>query len=67
MQIPLDWIGANESKAIGIRFDDGETTDIDDVEGVDSEIKTIYDIQGRRTKEMSKGIYIVKGKKVYIK
>lgn len=67
LQIPLDWIGANESKAIGIRFDDGETTDIDDVEGVDSEIKTIYDIQGRRTKDMSNCIYIVKGKKVYMK
>ena len=67
LQIPLDWIGANVSKAIGLRFEDGKTTDIDATEGVDDEIKTIYDLQGRSTKETSNGIYIIDGKKVYIK
>ena len=67
LQIPLDWIGANASKAISIRFDDGVTTDIDDVEGVDSKIKTVYDLQGRSVNGTSNGVYVVNGEKVYIK
>ena len=67
LQIPLDWVGANASKAIGIRFDDGKTTDIDDIEAAEGEMKTVFDLQGRKVEEASKGIYIVNGKKVYKK
>ena len=67
LQIPLDWVGANASKAIGIRFDDGKTTDIDDIEAAEGEMKTVFDFQGRKVEEASKGIYIVNGKKVYKK
>ena len=67
LQIPLDWIGSNASKAIGIRLDDGETTDIDDVENVAGETETVYDLQGRKVTEVSNGLYIVDGEKVYIK
>ena len=67
LQIPLGWVGANASKAIGIRFDDGKTTDIDDIEAAEGEMKTVFDLQGRKVEEASKGIYIVNGKKVYKK
>lgn len=67
LQIPLDWVGANASKAIGIRFDEGKTTDIDNIEAAEGEMKTVFDLQGRKVEEASKGIYIVNGKKVYKK
>ena len=45
----------------------GDTTDLDEVEGEDGMVKTIYDLQGRKlVKVTSPGIYIVNGKKVYI-
>ena len=45
----------------------GDTTDLDEVEGEDGNVKTIYDLQGRKlVKVTSPGIYIVNGKKVYI-
>ena len=48
-------------------FFGGNTTDLDEVEGENGEVKTIYDLQGRKlVKITSPGIYIVNGKKVYI-
>ena len=67
LQIPLDWIGCNASKAIGIRLDEGETTDIDELEDQSGEVKTVYDLQGRKVTEVSHGLYIVDGEKVYVK
>ena len=48
-------------------FFGGNTTDLDEVEGENGEVKTIYDLQGRKlVKITSPGIYIVDGKKVYV-
>jgi hypothetical protein len=49
----------------------GNTTDIDEVsdevKGDSGNVKTVYDLQGRRlVKVTSSGIYIVDGKKVYV-
>ena len=48
-------------------FFGGNTTDLDEVEGENGEVKTIYDLQGRKlVKITSPGLYIVNGKKVYV-
>ena len=67
LQIPLAWLQASASKSVEIRFDDGETTDIDEVEGENGDAETVYDLQGRAVENPTKGIYIVDGKKVFIK
>ena len=63
-----DWFGEQLKKGTGFRFvyDDEETTGIDEFE---TELEdTIYDLQGRKLSEITKpGIYIVGGKKVWIK
>ena len=51
-----------------LRFDfSGETTGVEEVE-VESTVKTIYDLSGRKVSSMSApGLYIVNGKKVLVK
>ena len=66
LQIPTAWLPATAQKSVSIRFDDGETTDIDELKGKNGEVKTIYDLQGRVVENPTKGIYIVDGKKVFI-
>ena len=66
LQIPLAWLGGNASKSVGIRFDDGETTDIEELDS-ESKEAIYYDLQGRRVENPSNGIYIVNGKKVWVK
>ena len=52
----------------GMRFVDYGTTDIDDVKGESGDVKTIYDLQGRKLTEITEpGFYIVDGKRVYVK
>ena len=49
------------------RFGEG-TTGIDEVKGENGNVKTIYDLTGRRVEEITApGIYIVGGKKVLVK
>ena len=67
LQIPLAWLQASASKSVEIRFDDGETTDIDELNGENGDVKTVYDLQGRAVENPTKGIYIIDGKKVFIK
>lgn len=67
LQIPTAWLDSQPSRSIGIRFDEGETTDIDKLNDENENEKTIYDLQGRKIKHHSNGIYIINGKKVYIK
>lgn len=46
----------------------GEETAIDEVKGENGEVKAIYDLTGRRINEIARpGIYIVDGKKVFVK
>lgn len=63
-----DWFGEQLKKGTGFRFvyDDEETTGIDEFE---TELEdTIYDLQGRKLSEITEpGIYIVGGKKVWVK
>ena len=67
LQIPVAWT-SKASKSISIRFDDGETTGIEEVEGENGYVKGVYyDLQGRVVENPTNGIYIVDGKKVFIK
>ena len=57
----------NNAGAQALRFNFGETTGIEGViEGANANA-TIFDLSGRRVAKMQKGIYIVNGKKVYVK
>ena len=74
LQIPTAWLPATAQKSVSIRFDEGETTDIDELKGENGklkgesgDVKTVYDLQGRKVDTPSKGIYIINGKKVIIK
>ena len=42
-------------------------TGITEVKGENGKVKTIYDLQGRKVESPSRGIYIVNGKKVFVK
>ena len=42
-------------------------TGITEVRGENGDIKTVYDLQGRKVESPSRGIYIVNGKKVFVK
>ena len=67
LQIPTAWLNeetTSEAKAVKLVFDDGESTGIDEVNRVESKEDVIYDLQGRRVKNPSKGIYIINGRKV---
>ncbi|MBQ8629943.1 MAG: leucine-rich repeat protein, partial [Prevotella sp.] len=64
LQLPQSWLPSDASFAIGIRFEDGFATDIDEVE-TDAEEVIYYDLNGLRVQEPVKGVvYIVNGKKV---
>ena len=39
----------------------------DEVKGENGEVKTIYDLQGRKVEVPSEGLYIIDGKKVLVK
>ncbi len=67
LQIPTAWLPVTAQKSLNIRFDEGETTDIDELKGESGEVKTIYDLQGRVVENPTSGIYIIDGKKVIIK
>ena len=74
LQIPTAWLPATAQKSVSIRFDEGETTDIDELEGENGklkgengEVKTIYDLSGRVVENPTKGIYIIDGKKTLVK
>lgn len=52
--------------ALSMVFEGGTTTLIEDALATEGE-KVIYDLSGRRVQKASKGLYIVNGKKVYVK
>ena len=60
---------ANNSASFSFRFGEG-TTGISEVKGENGEVKTVYDLTGRKLKGENgnlKGIYIINGKKVLVK
>ena len=58
---------AGNVASYSFRFD-GATTDIDEVENEDVEINAIYDLQGRKLENITApGVYIVNGKKLFVK
>ena len=46
---------------------DINNTGIEEVTGEDVNTNTIYDLQGRKIENPTKGIYIINGKKVFVK
>jgi|GEM_PF-777289 len=60
--------GTTESgvKSLSIGVGTGEETAIQAVES-DAKASAIYDLQGRRVSRMGKGIYIMNGKKIFVK
>jgi hypothetical protein len=53
-----------------MNFDEGETTGIIEMEDVRSQkadVNAVFDLQGRRVAQPTKGLYIVNGKKIVIK
>lgn len=51
----------------GMRFNDGTTTRIESLEAGQTHKIDAYDLSGRRVERAGKGLYIINGKKVYIK
>ena len=67
LQIPTAWLSKTAQKTVGVRFDNGETTGVDELKGESGEVKTIYDLQGRVVESPSKGFYIINGKKKFVR
>ena len=65
------WVGVPDSMPAQDVVIEGEyivdTTGINDVKTESSNVKTIYDLQGRVVENPTSGIYIINGKKVVIK
>ena len=55
--------GASSSYSFRIKG----STGIEDVEGENGDVKAIYDLQGRKVENPGKGLYIINGKKSFIK
>lgn len=51
----------------GMRFKEDVETGIESIASQNTEAKTIYDLSGRRVQNAGKGLYIVNGKKMFIK
>ena len=64
LQIPAAWMPA-EAQAIGLRFDEGGTTDLEEVESKTQDSALLFDLMGRRVVNPQKGmVYIANGKKI---
>ena len=59
----------SETKGIGVRFDDEEATSVEEVTPsiIPSQKEVFYNLQGQRIENPTHGVYIINGKKVYIK
>ena len=64
LQIPTAWLPTATAQSISYRFDDGETTGIENSKLEIENSTVIFDLMGRRVANPTKGgIYIVNGKK----
>ena len=66
LQIPLAWLPTTGQKSIRYRFEEGETTDIEETpEFSIQNSELVYDLYGRRVLSPKKGeLYIINNKKV---
>ena len=75
LQIPVAWLSSPALRSVSVRFDEGETpgSDGDDTTAVGdvetrNEKAEIFDLAGRKIDEITeKGIYIIDGKRVFVK
>ena len=67
LQIPTVWLPASAQKSISIRFDEGETTGIEELKEQSVKSEDVYDLQGRKVENPTCGIYIINGKKILVK
>ena len=69
LQLPKAWIGTEATRAaISLRFDDEEMELGNEEQSADvAALAVIYDLQGRRVANPTKGVFIVNGKKVVFK
>ena len=68
LRIPKAWLpSTSAAKSVRMWFEDEEATGIDEINTNRPDSDTIYDMQGRRVKNPSKGMYIVNGKKMIMK
>ena len=65
LQLPASLFPAVASKSVGIRFDNGTFTVIEEIEGETANV-VYYDLQGRVVMNPTNGIYILNGKKIII-
>ncbi|MBE6285495.1 MAG: hypothetical protein E7093_03515 [Bacteroidales bacterium] len=65
------WVGVPDSMPAQDVVIEGEyivdTTGINDVKAENGKVKGVYDLQGRKVENPTNGIYIVNGKKVFVK
>ena len=61
-------VPTGEALARGLWFDEGETTSLNEVRGLKSDVRGEYfNLNGQRVAQPTKGLYIVNGRKVVIK
>ena len=67
LHLPTSTLSAQSRvRGFTLIFDD-ETTGIEGIRNIEEDDNACYDLQGRRISSPSKGIYIINGKKVFIK
>ena len=57
----------NFTSAFRIEEVDANEVGIEEVKGENVNVKTVYDLQGRKVEKPTKGIYIINGKKTFVK
>lgn len=67
LQLPTEWLPQTAQKSVGIRFEDAETTGVEELEEQSEKNEAVYDLQGRQVDKPTCGIYIINGKKVLLK
>ena len=68
LKIPTAWLPLIAQKSLNIHFEESEMTEIKEVKTESEETNCIYyDLNGRKVVTPKKGLYIINGKKVFIK
>ena len=68
LPLPTAKLPSSNVKSLNIVFDDEPVTAVEDIEGVSKEDAQIYyNLNGQRVEKPTRGLYIVGGKKVFVK